>query len=203
MHESPFQCLDISAAHVAAKNDIQDNLGFGGLYHAECRDKNGDLKWIDDFGNKVTTEGLNFFLDTTLAGTAYTAALFMGLISSVSFGATAIGDTAGGINGANGWKEGSDALNLPTYTASGGQRPPVTFGTNASAGVKSATSTLPVFTIVLGGTAKGCFLATVSTKQATTGKLLSAGLFTGGDRSLQPSDTLTVSWQITAVNTGA
>jgi hypothetical protein len=126
----------------------------------------------------------------------------MGLISSVGpFAATAITDTAGGINSSNGWKEGSDATNLPTYTNS--TRPQVSFGSNAAAGVKAATATLPTYTIVLGGTAKGCFVVTTNTKQGTTGKLMSAGLFTGGDRVLQASDTLTVSWQLTAVNTGA
>jgi hypothetical protein len=148
-------------------------------------------KWADTVHNLVTTVGKNDLLDKYLAGSAYTAAWFLGLISSVSYTAVAAADTMASHAG---WLE-AGAANVPIYSQ--GARP-TTAWSAASAGSK-ALSAAAVYTIATtGGTVKGCFLTSVSTKDGTTGILYSAGLFTGGDKVVAVADTLNVTYTASA-----
>lgn len=161
-----------------------------GVFTAKCYDKDGNLKWEDVFDNVVTTVGKNLALDTFLAGSGYTVVgPFMGLISSTSFTAVAAADT---MTSHGGWLEAGLA-NTPTYTA-----PRKTAAWSAaSAGSKALSASLS-FAITGTGTVKGCFLVygtgALSTIDNTAGTLYSAGLFTGGDKSVVNTDTLAVSY---------
>lgn len=184
-----LKCTDnVNAGLVARPGMTEDAQAPRFRFTFECYDKDGNLKWQDSCDNTVTTEGKNDMLTQYFKGSAYTAAWYLGLISSTSYTAIAATDTAAQINGTNGWKEAGLA-NAPTYT---GNRGTVSFGT-ASAGALASSAAVS-FSITGSGTVKGGFLATTNTKDGTTGKLYNAALFAApGDRTVANADTLNVS----------
>lgn len=159
----------------------------------EMRRLRGDIARIprllvdqDIAPNLVPTVGKNEILDKSLAGSAYTAAWYLGLIGATGYttGAAA-GDTMASHGG---WAE--------DQTYSNGAR--ITTAWAAASGGSKALSAAAQFNINGSVTEKGCFLSTNSTKGGTTGILGSAGLFTGGDKALGNGDTLSVSYTMSA-----
>jgi hypothetical protein len=155
-------------------------------------------KWKETFKNTVMTEGKNVALDAFLAGSAYTVTgPYMGLISSVGYSIIAATDVAAQIDGTNGWKEAGSGSNFPLYTT---PRKTCVFSA-ASGGSKALSAALSFSIITIGGTVKGAFVVfgsgASSTIANTSGNLLSAGLFSGGDRAVLPGDTINVSWSLT------
>jgi hypothetical protein len=146
------------------------------------------LAWSDTYENLVTTAGKNDMLDKYLSGSAYTAAFYLGLISSVGYTAIAAADTMASHAG---WTE-AGITNAPTYSQAA--RPTAAWSA-ASAGSKALSSSL-AYSFTGAGTIKGSFLTTVSTKDGTTGILVSAGLFTGGDRVVANLDTVNVAYSL-------
>jgi hypothetical protein len=154
-----------------------------------------EVKWAQDAPNVVTTVGANLALDTILAGSAYTVVgPFMGLIGAVGYsGVPVIADTMASHAT---WTE-AGTTNAPTYTG-----PRKTIAWSAAAAKSKSPSAAPVFAITGTGTAKGVFLVygsgAVSTIDSTAGTLYSAGLFTGGDQAVVPTNTLTITYTATA-----
>lgn len=168
-----------------------------GTYTVECIAPDGTIRWTDTIVNTVMTEGKNLALDTILAGSSYTVTgPFMGLISATSFTAIAAADTAAQINGTNGWKE-AGSTNNPVYS---GTRKTAVY--NSASGGSKALSAALSFAITSTGpdVCKGAFIVygsgAVSTINNTSGRLLSAGLFTGGDKTVSNGDTLNISWSL-------
>jgi len=93
-----------SGASVGQSSGMHEGASADGFYASECFDANGNLKWRDIIHNLVTTVGKNDALDKYLAGSTYTAAWYMGLISASGYSAVAAGDTAGSHAG---WTESS------------------------------------------------------------------------------------------------
>jgi hypothetical protein len=142
-------------------------------YHVECVGADGELKWVEDIDNLVTTAGKTDIVDKYFKGSAYTAAWFLGLAGA---GTKAVGDT---LASHAGWSE------VNPYT---GNRPAITFGTTAAG---SNTATAVSYSITLAGptTVAGAFVASVAT--GTSGVLYSAGDF-AASRSVVAGDTLNV-----------
>lgn len=180
------------AATIDAHAFFGDECEIHGFYAVECFGADGKLKWRDFAANTVVTVGKNHMLDTDLAGSAYTVVgPYMGLISSTSFTAISAADT---MSSHSGWLEAGNA-NTPTYTA-----PRKTAAWNAASAGSKALSAALSYAITGTGTIKGAFLTygtgALSTIDNTAGTLFSAGLFTGGDRSVINGDTVNVSYSV-------
>ena len=164
-----------------------------GVYTFKCFEyEGGPLLWEDTVHNVVATVGKNLMLQTALTGSGYTVVgPYMGMISSVSYTTgPAAGDTMASHGG---WTE-AGTTNAPTFAA----RIAPSFGT-ASAGAIS-TSAAVSFTMTGAGTLKGAFIVygtgAVTTILNTSGTLLSAGLFTGGDQPVNSGNVVQVTYSL-------
>lgn len=190
------QCLRVTEPHRQRANDLLRDIvmmracSAAAAKIAEAEAIFGAIPreqvWAEEILNVVTTVGKNLALDTVLAGSAYTAAVVMGLKGT---GTAVAGDTMAS-HGA--WSEVGLA-NAPAYS---GNRPVPAFSA-ASAGVKQ-TSTAAAYTFTSGGTVAGCFivLAGSATKDTTSGTLLSAGDFSGGNKVVASTDVLNVTYSL-------
>lgn len=182
--QDKLNTTDGVAAGLVARNAHTENGHIVGVYRVECLDADGNLRWADDIYNLVTTEGKNDLLDKYLAGSSWTTGtVYMGLKGA---GTAAAGDT---LASHASWSE----LNI---SASSGARQSVSFAA-ASSGSK-ATSSAVSWSITSSGTVAGCFIAVggTSANGNTTGKLFSAGDFSGGSRAVVNGDTINVSYSV-------
>lgn len=160
-------------------------VGLGGVFTATCYDKDGNLKWTEDFPNLVVNEGLQFINQQVFLGANYTASWYMGLVNT-----GAVYNAANTMSAHVTWTENTDYLQST--------RPLIVFTTPTTANPSVATSDIVTFTISANATIAGAFITTSNTKAGTTGTLLSAGNFTVGDRGLVSGDTLNVTYTFSA-----
>ena len=182
---------DATDANIIRRATMGEQMAIEGRYTFQCFGPDGKLKWEDDIENTIMTLGKNSILDTYFGLTSI-ASIYMGLISLASYvSVPVIGDT---LASHPTWTE-AGGTNAPTYTA---PRKTPTF-VAASGGVKNAIATPCVFPILTSGTVKGSFLVTLNSTidNTATGVLVSAGLFTGGDKVVSNGDTLNGTYAIT------
>jgi hypothetical protein len=170
-----------------------DNTKAGGVFRIECRDAEGNLKWVDETPNLVVNVGLQDMNAKYFTGSTYTAAWYLGLYGASSTNNPAAGDTMASHAG---WTE------ITGY--SNATRPAATFGaaTAASPSVISNSASVAVFNMNAINTVGGAFLCTDNTKGGTTGTLFSAADFSApGDREVVSGDVinLTYTFNLTAV----
>lgn len=139
--------------------------------------------WEREEHNVVTNVGRNDILDKYWRGSGYTQTVVMGLAGT---GTKAAADTQASHAG---WSEVGGA-NAPTYT---GNRKAVTMGAASS---QSSVSPQQTFAITSTGTVAGMFMNNggSSTKDDTTGVLVSAVDFTGGNETVNNLDSLLVTY---------
>ena len=176
---------DTVAAGLVAKTGFGDNPRGGGVFHVQCFDKDGNLKWEDRMHNLVVNEGLQDMNTQYFKGSSYTGAFYMGLITGPGSGTTyAASDT---LASHGGWTE---------FTNYSGSRKAMTFGsaTSADPSVISNSGSPSSFAITgAGGTVAGAFVCTVSS--GTSGVLFSEADFQSpGDRVVVNGDTLNVTY---------
>jgi hypothetical protein len=164
---------------------FKDSAKAGGVFHVQCLDKDGNLKWEDNSPNLVVNTGLQDMNNKYFKASGYTATWYLGLILGPGSSTTiAAGDTLA-LHG--GWTE---------YTDYAGNRPAITFGTPTTAdpSVISNSAAPSSFSISgAGGTIAGAFVCNAAT--GTSGILFSASDFQSpGDRVVVSGDTLNVTY---------
>lgn len=184
MFNDKAHSIDTVAAGLVAGARSSNVAKGGGVFHLQCVDKDGNVKWEETTHNLVVNEGLQNMNTQYFKGSSYTASFFLGLITGPGSGTSfAAGDT---LASHAGWTE---------YTDYSGARKAVTFGTASTADPSViATSSSVSFTISgAGGTVAGAFLCTVSS--GTSGVLFSEADFQSpGDRVVVSGDTLNVTY---------
>jgi len=192
---------DTSDATLIKSTDFKETVGMGGYFTAECYDKDGNLKWEEKITNLVMAPGKQLMLDTLLAGSAYTAAVFMGLVSGATTPTYAAADTQASHAG---WSE-SGLANAPTYTAP--RKTPAFSAATSTGSTPSNVTTKTVsaavsFVFTGAGTVAGCFININGTSAIdnTTGTLYSAGSFSGGNKTVGAADQLNVTYSTTATS---
>lgn len=202
MHKELGSCGDKAVATLQANTGSKETLGIEGFWHVECRDKDGNLKWTDEFPNLVVAAGKQLMLDTLLKGSAYTVAgPFLGLTkASLTPAAT---DTMTTLVTTN-------AAEFTNYTVGGSAvRGTAVFGVSSSSGATPSnvtTAAAPALTYTItgaGGTVYGCFLVlgtgAVNTLGSTAGVLYSEGNFTVA-KATTAGDTVSVTYSTTATS---
>jgi len=145
-------------------------------YRVECHDRDGKLKWVEEFDNLVVTAGRNKYLDATLKTGLASPAWYVGLKG------TGTVDPADTMGSHAGWS---------TITPYSNATDPAWTPGTISAGSVDNSASKAVFNINAGATVYGAFMKDNNTKGGTTGTLLGAGDFSAS-RAVESGDTLSV-----------
>lgn len=180
-----------AALYVAANPTASAKAG--GVFHVQCHDAQGNLKWEAKEHNLVVNVGLQDMNTKYFTGSGYTATWYLGLYGAASSNNPAAGDTMASHIG---WTE------VTAYSQA--TRPQAVFGTATTAdpSVISNSGSPAVYSINGTTVVGGAFLTSNNTKGGTTGTLFSAVDFSApGDRSVISGDTisLTYSFSLDAV----
>jgi len=182
------KAADVIGSAITKTLDSGESATAKGVYHMQCFDKDGNLKWEAECPNLVVNGGLQDMNNKYFLGSAYTAAWYIGLYGAGASNNPAAGDTAASHAG---WTE------VTPYSQA--TRPACTFATPTTANPSVATNSASpaVYSINATSTVGGAFLISNSTKGGSTGTLYSASDFTSpGDRSVVSGDTLNVTYTL-------
>ena len=174
----------IAAASVGATPQAAAKAG--GVFHVQCHDAQGNLKWEAKEHNLVVNVGLQDMNTKYFTGSGYTATWYLGLYGAAASNDPAAGDT---MSSHAGWTE------VTAYSQA--TRPQAVFGTATTAdpSVINNSGAPAVYTINGTTTVGGAFLTSDNTKGGTTGTLFSAVDFSApGDRAVVANDTITVTY---------
>jgi hypothetical protein len=189
---------DHAVATMQANVTIPEKMGVEGHYHVVCRDKDGNLKWTDEFPNLVMAVGKQLMFDSLLRTAVTVVGPFLGLLKS---GYTAAAADTMSITTANEFTaytvSSSAVRGTAVFTAASSS------GTTPSNVTTSAAAAITYTITGAGGTVAGCFLAlgsgAVSTQLSTAGTLYSAGNFATA-KAVTAGDTVAVTYSTTATS---
>lgn len=184
MFKEKATSTDTVSAGLVARTGADSGARAGGVFHVQCFDKDGNLKWETSEHNLVVNQGLQDMNTQYFKGSAYTAGFFLGLVTGPGSGTTfAAADTLA----SKAWTE---------FTNYSGSRKAVTFGTATTADPSVITNSASPSSFTIsgaGGTVAGAFLCTVAS--GTAGVLFSESDFQApGDRVVISGDTLNVTY---------
>src|SRR5574343_560680 len=158
-------------------------LKVGGVFEAECYDRDGNLKWKDVAKNLVVNAGLNHILDVIFHGTTQVNPWYVGLKLT---GTVKAADT---LASHASWSEATVySGNRPAYVEAAASGQSITNSANKAS-----------FTIDAAATVAGAFVASASA--GTSGTLMCAANFTA-PRGVESGDTLEVTYTISAADDG-
>jgi hypothetical protein len=185
MFKDTAETVEKVTAGLVAKSGFGEHSKAGGVFHVQCFDSAGNLKWEDQMHNLVVNVGLQDMNTKYFKGSSYTAGFYLGLVTGPGSGTTyAAADT---LASHAGWTE---------FTNYSGSRKAVTFGTATTADpsvIDNSASPAQFVISGAGGTVAGAFLCTVSS--GTSGTLFSEADFQSpGDRVVVSGDTLNVTY---------
>ena len=183
MTTEKLKATDQFSGGLVANSGSGDQAKATGVYHIECHDKDGNLKWTDQSKNLVVNVGLQYMAGTALTSTTQITTWYIGLYGAAASNTPAAGDT---LASHAGWTE------ITPYT---GNRVTAVFAaaTNANPSVVTNTASKASFSITSTATVGGAFLC--SAASGTSGTLFSAADFASpGDRSVVSGDVLSVTY---------
>jgi len=200
MHKEYGSCGDTAQITLQANVTIPEGMGIEGQYHVVCRDKDGNIKWEEEFPNLVVAVGKQLMLDTLLrtSGTYTTVGPFLGLIgNSTTFAAADTMSSKTWTEFTNYTVGGSAVRGTAVFSAASSS------GTTPSNVTTSAASSITYTITGGGGTIYGCFLVTgtgaVNTQSSTAGVLYSEGNF-ATSKGTTAGDTVSVTYSTTATS---
>jgi len=182
--EKTIQDMGVKA-ELICQGEIRPRAKFHTHWKLECFNKDGKLKWIEEFDNIVVNVGLDDNLDKYFKGSGYTAAWYVGLKGT---GTPAAGDTMASHAT---WSEISTEYDETT-------RPVLTLGAVSGQSVDNSASKAE-FTFNATITIYGAFICTDNTKGGTSGTLYGVGDFTTS-RAVVDDDVLKVTVTLTAAS---
>jgi len=157
-----------------------------GVYHIECHDKDGKLKWTAESKNLVVNAGLAYMAGTALTSVAQITTWYIGLYGAGASNTPAAGDT---MSSHAGWTEVVPYSNATRVAAT------FVTATTANPSVVTNAASPATFNINATSTVGGAFLTSGSAKSGTTGTLFSAADFASpGDRSVVSGDIISVTY---------
>ena len=202
MHKEKQGFGDSAIATLNTNAISADDMGVHGHYHVVCRDKDGNIKWEEEFPNLVVAVGKQLLLDTLLrtSGTYTTVGPFLGLTNATLTPAATDTMTTlvgGGFEFTNYTVGGSPVRGTAVFAAASST------GTTPTNVTTSAASPITYTITGAGGTVYGCFLVTgsgaVSTQSSTAGTLYSEGNFATA-KVTTAGDTVSVTYSTTATS---
>lgn len=164
---------------------MKSKMKIGGVFDVVCIDANGNEKWRDRTHNLVVTEALQHVLDILFTGATQVNPWYVGLTGTAP--SPAAGDT---LASHAGWTE------ISAYTGNRQEYVDVRSSQTVTNSASKAS-----FPITGTATVGGAFLA--SAASGTSGTLLCAAAFSGGDRSVISGDTVEVTYTFSAADDGA
>ncbi len=174
-----------AVGNVARGGRVRSKCAFQGEYHVQCFNAQDVLQWEREGHNDVVNQGLNDNLNVYFDALAATTQWFIGLLQDG--GSYAAADTLA----SNSWAGEFTAYSEAT-------RPEWAPGVSSGESITNATTRDFTITGTTGQIIEGMFLAANGVISETASKLWATALWTGGDQTVAGSDTLRVTYTVTA-----
>jgi hypothetical protein len=186
MTTEKLKAIDHVSSGLIAGTKSNEEAKATGVYHIECHDKDGNLKWSAESKNLVVNAGLAYMAGTALTSVTQITTWYIGLYGAGASNTPAAGDT---MSSHAGWTEVVPYSNATRVAAT------FVTATTANPSVVTNSASPATFTINATSTVGGAFLTSGSAKSGTTGTLFSAADFSSpGDRSVVSGDILSVTY---------